>query len=373
MSRHHARAVRRSHLDTTPFLVAALLAGCATTDRAPDEAVAKKSCTVQQGQLFIDAGSYADAVSEFSCVIDAQPTEVEGYRGRIEAELLLGRFADAVTDYARVTAWVIPVHPDARDVIYAGYDARLAAAPDDIPALTGSSFARWWFFQYAQAIHVLDHLLELRPDDVYGNLFRGSSHLLHVASSAEGVADLERAIQLAPQSPDVHYVVSDAYTYGQSDPERALAEATLALDGGLDTPRVQAILGAAYNALGDQLAAATHIKRHIVLVTTELPVTSPLAAGASLALDLVPGRTYEVPLAVTAGQTVSVMTSSPSHEIWDSILVLLGPDGSPVLGADDTSAYFAGFDWVAGTTGTYRMRVTSFESVSTGGLVVTRN
>jgi len=65
---------------------------------------------------------------------------------------------------APVTALVIPVHPDARDTISAGYDARLAATPDDIPALTGASFARWWFFQYAQAIHTLDHLVALAPD-----------------------------------------------------------------------------------------------------------------------------------------------------------------------------------------------------------------
>jgi len=32
----------------------------------------------------------------------------------------------------------------------------------------------------------------------------------------------------------------------------------------------------------------------------------------------------------------------------------------------------AGLDWVASATGTYRVRVTSFESVNTGELVVTR-
>jgi hypothetical protein len=57
--------------------------------------------------------------------------------------------------------------------IYAGYAARLSSAPESVPALTGASFARWVFFDYPQAIHVLDDLLELRPDDVYATLFRG--------------------------------------------------------------------------------------------------------------------------------------------------------------------------------------------------------
>jgi hypothetical protein len=185
------------------------------------------------------------------------------------------------------------------------------------------------------------------------------------------VADLERALALAPQSADVRFIVADAYTYGQPDPARAFAEATLALAWGIDTPRVHAILASAHLAFGDELAAAAHIQRHIELVTTELLTTSPIAAGASLALDLAPGRTYEIPVAAIAGEAISIVTSS--SDFYDSILVLLAPDGSPVVGSDDYKKYFAGFEWVAGVTGTYRLRVTSFESVNTGEMVVTRD
>lgn len=45
-------------------------------------------CTSVQGQQHIDDGRYESAVREFTCVIDAAPTDVEGYRGRIEALLL---------------------------------------------------------------------------------------------------------------------------------------------------------------------------------------------------------------------------------------------------------------------------------------------
>lgn len=47
-------------------------------------------------------------------------------------------------------------------------------------------------------------------------------------------------------------------------------------------------------------------------------------------------------------------------------------DGTPVVGSDDYFKYYAGLDWVAGATGTYKMLVTSFESVNTGELVVSR-
>jgi tetratricopeptide (TPR) repeat protein len=337
--------------------------------RAGSAAIA--SCTTEQGQQLIDAGQYKQAIRELTCVIDADPTAIAGYRGRIEAELMLGRFSDAVRDYVRVNAFVVPVHPDAQQVIIAGYDARLAVSPDAIPALMGKSFASWWFFDYPAAIHVLDHLIDVRPTDVYGNLFRGSSRLLHGASRAAGAADLERAIALAPSSPDVRFIVADAYTYGYlPDAQRAFDEATFALDGGLDTPRVHAILASSYLAFGDMAAAALEIKRHLDLVTTELVATSPLAAGSSGSFALVPGRTMEIPMAVAAGETISIQTSS--KDFWDTILVVLAPNGMPVVGSDDFKGYMAGLDWVAPAAGTYRLRVTSFEAVSTGTLLVAR-
>jgi hypothetical protein len=339
---------------------------------APWPAAAAPKCTTALGQGLIDQGRYRDAIREFTCVIAADPTAVEGYRGRIEAELLLGRYSDAVRDYARVTAFVEPVHPDAEAIIYGGYADRLAADPDDVAALTGASFAHWWFFDYGYAIHLLNRLLAVAPHDLYGTLFRGSSRFLRGATRTEALADLDRAIVLAPESPDVRYVVSDAFTYGaEPDPARALVEASLALDRGLDTPRVHAIIAAAQNELGDPLAAAAHIARHLELVTTELVATPPLGAGDAIVLDAVPGRTFDVPVEVIAGEMLEIATSS--GDFWDTILLLLAPDGTPVLGSDDFKAYLAGVEWIAPETGTYRLLVTSFEAVSTGELVVARD
>jgi tetratricopeptide (TPR) repeat protein len=339
---------------------------------APRALAAPPWCTPERGQALIDAGEYESAVRSFTCVIETVPTGVEGYRGRAEAELLLGRYSDAMHDYTRVTAVVLPIDPDALDAIFAGYAERLAVEPTDIPSLTGASFARWYDFQYPAALHLLERLLDEAPDDRYGTLFRGSTRILKgVNSAAKGVADLERAIALDPANPHVHWVVADAYTYGLSDPERAFAEAMLAYEGGLHTPRVHALLASAYNAFGDLLPAALHIAEHIDLVTTELLTAAALIPDTTLSLDLVPGRTYEIPVPAVAGERISIATSS--RDYWDTIAVLLAPDGSPVVGSDDTNVYFAAFDWVAAETGTYRMQVTFFESVNTGTLVVTRD
>jgi len=331
------------------------------------------NCSSAAGQTLIDQGRYDRAVREFTCLINADPTAVEGYRGKIEAEVLLGRYADAIHDYTRVTAVVKPVHPDAWQTILDGYAARLASNPDDIKALTGASFARWWFFQYPPAIQLLNQILKLQPDNAYATLFRGSSRQLHHSNVSNGIADLDRAIELAPTSADVRQIVADAFTYGGArDFNRAFAEASLALAWGLDNPRVHAILAQTLNSFGDVQGAANEIDRHLDLVTTELLPTAPILPGDTFALPLVPGRTYAIPVGVTAGQTISIATSSPDPDLWDTIMALYGPDGSPVIGADDTNGYYAALNWVAPATGTYVLRVTSFEAVSTGELVVTR-
>ena len=359
---------RRSIARFGVALVAATLVSGIVSPTRP--LVQAATCTAADGQALIDAGRYEAAIREFSCVIESDPTAPDGYRGRAEAELLLGRFANALSNYTRVYAVVLPVHPDAFTTIFAGYGERLASDPDDIVALTGSSFARWAFFQYNQALHQLNHLLELDPDSVYGNLFRGSSRLLRGVQNDRGVADLERAIALASDNPDVRFIVADAYTYGLPDPERAFAEATLAFEGGLETPRVHAMLAAALNTFGDVLAAADHTKAHIDLVTTEFVAGESIEVGETLGLDVVAGRTFELPVAAAAGETISIATSS--HAYWDTIAVLLGPDGTPVLGSDDVVKYMAAFDYVAPVAGTYTLQVTFFEGAATGELDVTR-
>lgn len=330
--------------------------------------------TLTLGQQRIDQGRYQEAIDIFTCIIDASPLTVDAYRGRSEANLMLGRYADALRDYARLTAVVAPTNPGYPDTINAGYDARLAANPWNVRALAGASFARWCFYDMEGALPLVNRLILLRPFSVYANLFRGSTRLFLGVDVAAGKADFDRAILFSPFNAHVRFIVADGYTYAQPDLTRAYTEATYALSWGLDTPRVHAILAAALLSTGNLAGAAVHLKRHFDLVTIEMVAsTVPLGAGSSATLALVPGRTYKFPVQVTAGQTLSIRTTSPTAEIGDSILVLLAPDGTPVTGNDDFIDFLAGFDWVAPQTATYQLQVTSFEGVGTGQLVVTRN
>jgi tetratricopeptide (TPR) repeat protein len=327
-------------------------------------------CNATQGQQYINNGQLNQAVNEFTCLINQQPTEVEGYRGRIEAYVLLGRYSDAVRDYTSVLSFVNPVYPNVKQIILDGYTARLNTAPNDLPALKGYSFARWWYFDYPQAAQVLKSILAMVPDDPYATLFLGHSLLSSKNGKNQGRVELDAGIALAPSNPHVRFIVADAFTYGQKDPVRAFDEASLALAWGLNTPRVHAILAVSYEAFGQPLAAALERKICIDLAATHIDAAAALGPGQTVSLPLSAGQVYEIPVAVSAGQTLSIATSS--RDFWDSILVVLAPDGTAVASSDDTNKYYAAVDWVAGVTATYRLRVTSFESASNGVLVVTR-
>jgi tetratricopeptide (TPR) repeat protein len=349
---------------------------CAPPDGEPSEARTKvcAGASLTKGQQRIHQGRFQDAIAVFTCVIDAAPLTVDAYRGRAEAKLMLGRFSDAFRDYARLNAVVVPTNPNALADILASYDARLVTYPNSVPARTGAAFAHWTAYDFAGSLPHIDVLLSLNPNNIFANLFRGSDRLFLGVDIAGGIADFDYAIELAPRSPDVRFIVADGFTYAYRDSTRAFAEASLALEWGLDTPRIHAILASAYNDAGDIANSSYHLDRHMDLVTTQLvTLTSSLDENESVTVALAAGKTYAIPIPATAGDTISIATSSPSGEIWDSILVLYSPSGAPVNGSDDYVAYYAGLDWVAPESGTYTMWVTSFEGVSTGELLVSRD
>ena len=370
-SRQNRRRTLRDGRMVRRVFFAVLALGCiATLMISPALADKDKSL---QAQKLIDEGKYKQAVQAFTAVIAQKPTDADGYRGRAEALLMLDRYSDALSDYSRLVAYVLPVNSNAVSDVYASYDARLAKKPKDLPALTGACFVHWWSYDSQVAADLADSILLRHPKSVFGKLFRGSSNLFAGNNPIQAVNDLDRAIQLAPCNPHVRFIVSDAYTYALPDPNIAFAQAMLALMEGIDTPRIHAILASAFFAFGDYNSAANELFVHVDLVTSDIVNLAPLASATDVTIHLVPRRTFSIPVGAAAGDVLSIVTNSPSGEISDSIVVLLAPDGTPVFGNDDFNGFYAGFDWTVSVAGTYELLVTSFESIGTGQLVVTRN
>lgn len=322
--------------------------------------------SLEDGQAFIDQGQYNLAVDCFTEFIAENPTSPEGYRGRIEALLMQRRYSDAMLDVSRFNALVIPADPDAAGWILEHYETRIAADPNDTVALTGGSFAYWWNFDYATALLHLETLDNIASDDPYAVLFQGSARLLSGVEQAEGEQDFAYALLLDTFNPHARFIVADGYTYGLPKPNRAFIEAALARLGGLDTPRVNAIFAACFEAWGNMPVSSYYLRRHFDQVTSNLVVQAPLGNNKTRDVQFTPGMTVEIPVTIQAGKIFRVETSSPSGEVYDTVAVLLTTSGIPLTGSDDTDEYFAAFQWTAPVTATYKLRVTTFEAVSTG-------
>src|SRR5689334_20071428 len=114
----------------------------------PLASFAQEACMPQidyrvEGEAFAKDGNYDSAIAAFTCAIESDPLDIDAYRGRIEARLMTGAYSDAMLDYAAIKVQVVPEIPDALERILTYYETALESDPENIPLLTGDSFARW--------------------------------------------------------------------------------------------------------------------------------------------------------------------------------------------------------------------------------------
>ena len=87
------------------------------------------------------------------------------------------------------------------DTVLDGYAARLAIAPDRRSRAHRRKLRPLVALRLQVGDPAARQLLEVQPDDLYGTLFRGSNRLFLGKDVDEGAADLEQAIALAPSTP----------------------------------------------------------------------------------------------------------------------------------------------------------------------------
>ena len=252
-----------------------------------------------------------------------------GLPRRIEAQLLLGQYSNSFRTYARVTAVVTPVHPDAQSIILAGYAARLETAPNDIASAHGRELCSLGVLRLPGSHHCLDHLLDVEPTIHYG---LPVSRLEPAAQRPRGERRRCRSRLRSRSRPKVPTCDT---SWPTPTPTACSIRSVLS-----PKPRSRSKPGSTRPAFTRFSAAPIprfETWRPQRPTSTDTSGSSPRSCcrqphfpRASVDLDLPPGQTYDLPLVVSAGEKVSIVTSS--HDYWDTILILLGLDGSPAYG-----------------------------------------
>lgn len=350
-------------------LLVALVAPLNPTAAAQSDGCTADADHLAAGNDALVAADYEAATAAFTCAIEAAPTAVDAYRGRIEAALLSRAYAAALDDYTNLLTDVYDSPDAVFEGIMEGYEVALDGTSDDTRTLTGYSYALWWYGDVESAIAVLDLMLAADPDNAYAATLRGSSYLfLEDVEAAE--ADLAHALALDPENPDLYFMIADGYTYGTWNPEAAQEAALMANELGLDTPRLDAILGATYDAQGETELAAAAYARHIIGATENTIDSGALVAGTQT-LRFSPGDSYVWTIEAAAGDTIRITSTSEADGLDTILAVMDTVTGTPVIGNDDTEGFNAGLDWTVPADGTYMLLLTTFEGAGTGEIEFT--
>ncbi len=325
---------------------------------------------LKTGQALLKAADYENAIADFTCAIEADKLNIGAYRGRIEALLLAGIYSEALRNYTEIAIHVIPETPNAVEQIIDAYRTTLDSDPENIILLTGYSFALWWVSDYEAALIEIEKILAVEPDNFYALMFHGSTSFF-LEDFETGERDFARVLELVPENADIHFVLADAYTYAVGDMEKALEHGLLASELGLDTARLNAILGTAYFYLGDEATAIPYFARHIERATVETIEQADLEKEQAITLNMIPGQTYRFLVEVAADETLKISTTSDTDAV-DTIMVLLAADGTLVTGNDDSVELNAGFEKVIEEVGIYTLLLSSFEGAGTGEVNIIR-
>lgn len=289
------------------FVIVAVTMPVAAQEQAPEipDGVAPELLT--RGRDALEAENFEQAIIDLSLYILLNPTDPRGYylRGLGYYSLDdLDPAIDNMTQGLRYSEAIPELH------------ASLLATRSEFYAVSGDD---------ASAVEDLDALIAMRPSpEAYAQ-----RALLRLSGSAfeEAVSDLDEAIDLAEGSQPALYFY------------RAHAQ----------------------DALQNQQAAASDFLEWVNGIGEQTADEGPLESGGEVTLQMAQSLVYRIDFDAKRGDEINVLVRAIAGDI-NPLLVLLAPDGTPLVGNDDarlgrdTNAAVVGYE--APEAGAYHLLVT---------------
>jgi tetratricopeptide (TPR) repeat protein len=228
--------VRKSHLSTIALLLLTLIACQGKTTGADD--------LLESGSAHLEAGEYAEAISELEAVVETDP-------GNSEAHFFLGQAYNRTGDLSKAVD---------------EFNTVLALDPDNAAAYHNLGATYFQLGEPNRAIAALQTALELEPDDPqthyqigaiylnlalpeYGAIAPPDQQLLEQAS-----AEFEEALGLEENMPEALIGMGNVYIL-QTDYTAAIEVLQQATEQAPSSPEAFYALGEAYAQSGDAESA----------------------------------------------------------------------------------------------------------------------
>ncbi|MBE2269700.1 MAG: tetratricopeptide repeat protein [Anaerolinea sp.] len=362
-------------------------------------AAAQTTCDNAQGLAALQTGDYSEAITAYSCVIDADPLNTEAYLGRAQANLLSGAWYDAYADFVASDEF----GQGDGSSFSANFDqanAWILAQPDQPEGYILRAWQYWFWAADSEALDDYERILRIEPDNLFALCYQSSS--LNFLGEPIWEDGLSRALELAPDNPNVLTMAGRLYQLdGQQDqaflylnrapdfapavslhgevnfdlqrypsaqrdylhvldlhptPEytmrayEGLGKVALELDLRQEAADAFAQADAVY---GDSANVALRIAFDYSAFDPALEAfwfyefasraevrsgaSEPLVIGTPLHAPVARGMVTRYPITLMAGATLRFSVASISAESVrvDPLIVLLAPDGTPLRGSDD--------------------------------------
>jgi tetratricopeptide (TPR) repeat protein len=309
---------------------------------------------VARGSAYANLHQYQAAIGDFNRFMEMSPFAADQF-------IRVNGMNVAISDYPKLVA----------DVSTANLTLQLN--PKDAEAYRQRGDARFQLGEFDEALADFNQAIELNPSDGAAYALRARLHRVQ-QDNDHALADYTRAIDLDSKNADLYS--ARGWTYiDMGDYENGLADFDQTLELRTDEPGDHLDRGIAYSLSGDNVKAAEDYLQWANGIQTDEVDGGDLTSGEPAAADMAEGRVIRYEFDAQGGDHLRLSAiSAISYLDVDTLIIVLGPDGSPLYGKDDVVANQDSRaiidDFEVPEDGTYTLIVTHAGGVKEGAINV---
>jgi len=268
---------------------------------------------LERATTFVQQSNYDKALSIYTFYLQFQPHHIEALSQRAVTYASMGHFNEAYEDIDRA------------------FESAGFSAIDQ--AVVHNNRAQIYFLARENVLALSDfnRAIELNPTDANYWLNRGILHQI-MNNWDLAIADYEQYLTLNPDDAEAYLSIARVYLAQEN-----YTKAVYKLDSAIDLTPGDAelyIFRGSVNLLAERFAfAATDYADWLRLINTEDITGDPITEETDQrVIGMSYGKTYRIPFNAESGDRFGVSATS---QFVDSLVILIDPDGNPIMANDD--------------------------------------
>lgn len=193
------------------------------------------------------------------------------------------------------------------------------------------------------ALSDIQTAIHFAPEDAYPATYRANLFTLQAniyAALEDTASALESYTEALDINPTVQTYTNRAFLFAQQESfDQAIADIdqAVALGGDQSPPFLHLLRGFFNTSRGDSSGAAADYMDYATLIGTDVRQADAFNPDEPRQLEFAEGRVYLIPVTIDRPQNLSAIAVPGQDSQVDPLIILLAPDGTPMVANDDTS------------------------------------